>query len=63
MNRKLQDALNLIPDAATRNAIGEALSWLKEAYDSHTHEVTLGEARATSTTPMTGGNASRFPER
>ncbi len=63
MSQKLQNALNLIPDAATRAAITEVLGWIKAEYDGHSHDVSVGGESLASSTPKCDGRASMFPEK
>lgn len=63
MSQKLQDALNLIPDATIRTALSQAFDWLKQEYDGHTHHVQVGEDGLESSGPMHDGQTSQFPEK
>ena len=62
---KIAEALNNIPDTATRDALFRAFGALKEVYDAHTHPCAAADsyssAPATNTPGKTGGTRSVFP--
>ena len=62
---KIAEALNSIPDPATRDSLFRAFGALKAIYDAHTHQCAAADSYsslpATDTPGKTGGTRSVFP--
>jgi len=62
----IAEALNNIPDAATRDAMFRAFFALKDAFDNHTHQQsatddTFTSKPATDAPGKSGGTRATFP--
>jgi hypothetical protein len=61
----IAEALNNVPDPATRDALFRAFAALKEVFDAHTHQCAAADAYssqpATNAAGKTGGTRATFP--